>query len=66
MNSINLRLKEIIESRGIKQSYISERIGITTDAISRILNGTRKITGEELLNICDLLDIDPRSLRKTA
>lgn len=66
MNSINLRLKEIIESRGIKQSYISEQIGMTTDAISRILNGTRKITGEELLNICDLLDIDPRSLRKTA
>ena len=66
MNSINLRLKEIIESRGIKQSYISEQIGMTTDAISRILKGTRKITGEELLNICDLLDIDPRSLRKTA
>ena len=66
MNSINLRLKEIIESRVIKQSYISEQIGMTTDAISRILNGTRKITGEELLNICDLLDIDPRSLRKTA
>lgn len=64
--SINLRLKEIVESRGIKQSFICEKTGMTTDAVSRILNGTRKITGEELLSICELLEIDPRILRKTA
>lgn len=63
---LNLRLKEIIENRGIKQSYICEKIDMTPDALSRILNGTRKITGEELLKLCDLLDIDPRSLRQSA
>lgn len=63
---INLRIKEIVESRGIKQVYICEKTGWTADAVSRILNGTRKITGEELLILCDLLDVDPRSLRKTA
>lgn len=63
---LNLRLKEIIESRGIKQAYICEKIGITADALSRILNCTRKITGEELLKLCDFLDIDPRSLRQSA
>lgn len=63
---LNLQLKEIIESRGIKQSYICEKIGMTPDALSRILNSTRKITGEELLNLCDLLNIDPRSLRQSA
>lgn len=64
--SINLKLREIVESRGIKQAYICEKTGMTADAVSRILNGTRKITGEELLNLCDLLDVDPRSLRKPA
>ena len=63
---LNLRLKEIVESRGIKQSYICEKTGMSADAVSRILNGTRKITGEELLNLCELLDVDPRSLRKAA
>lgn len=64
--SLNQRLREIIEGRGIKQSYICERIGMTADALSRILNGTRKITGEELLSLCDLLEIDPRVLRQSA
>ena len=63
---LNLRLKEIIESRGIKQAYICEKIGMTADALSRIRNCTRKITGEELLKLCDFLDIDPRSLRQSA
>lgn len=63
---INLRLREIIESRGIKQTYICEKTGMTADAVSRILNGTRKITGEELLNLCELLEVDPRSLRTPA
>lgn len=63
---INLRLREIIEQRGIKQSFICEKIGMTADCLSRILNGARKITGEELLDLCTLLEIDPRMLRKTA
>lgn len=64
--NINLRLKEIVESRGIKQVYICEKTGWSADTVSRILNGTRKITGEELLTLCDLFDVDPRNLRKTA
>ena len=63
---INLRLRAIVESKGIKQAYICEKTGLSADTVSRILNGLRKVTGEELLMICELLDVDPRSLRKTA
>lgn len=63
---INLRLREIMESRGIKQSYICEKTGLSADAVSRIMNGLRKVTGEELLMICELFDVDPRSLKRTA
>lgn len=64
--SINQQIKEIVESKGIKQSYICQKTGMTPDAVSRILNGARKITGEELLLLCDLLDIDPRQLRRAS
>ncbi len=64
--NINLKLKQIVDERGIKQAYISEKTGMSADCISRILNSTRKITGEELLNICELLNIDPRELKNTA
>lgn len=64
--NINAELKKIVEERGIKQSRICEKTGMTADAVSRILNSTRKITGEELLDICEFLNIDPRELRKSA
>lgn len=60
---VNLQLREIVENRGIKQSYICEKSGMTADAISRILNCTRKVTAEELLILCEILNVDPRSLK---
>lgn len=64
--NINLKIKEIVESRGIKQSHICEKTGMTTDSVSRILKGTRKITAEEFLTLCEVLDIDPNIFRQTA
>lgn len=64
--NINLKMKEIVESRGLKQSYICQVTGMTADCISRILNGTRKITAEEFLTLCEVLNIDPNLFRKTA
>lgn len=62
--NINLHLREIIDERGIKQSYICRKTGMTADCISRILNSARKITADELLDICEALEIDPRELRE--
>lgn len=58
--SINERLKQFLEERGIKQSYLVKKTNMTADAISRILAGKRKITAEELLLICEALHVDPR------
>lgn len=67
MPTVNARLKEIIESRGIKQSYICEKTGLSSDCVSRILNSARKITADEFLSICEVLKLDPRSFfEKTA
>lgn len=64
--SINLRLREIIEEKGIKQAYICQKTGLSADIVSRILRGERKITAEEFLLICETLDLDPKLLTPLA
>ena len=59
---INTKLKGYLHSIGFKQSYLCEKTEIPADTISRILNGKRKMTADELLVICDVLSIDPRML----
>lgn len=60
--SVNDCLKNYVDMIGIKQSYLSEKTKIPADTISKILNGKRKMTAEELLLVCDALHIDPRAL----
>lgn len=62
--SLHEKLKKIVEEKGIKQSYLCEHTGMTADAISRILNSNRKVTAEEFLGICQVLDVDPRQFFK--
>ena len=53
-----------MEERGIKQSFLAQKTGISQDAISRILRGVRGISAEEFIKICIALDIDPNVFRK--
>lgn len=64
--TINLKLKDILEERGIKQSYLCEKTGLSADSVSRILKGVRKISAEEFLIICEVLKLDPRIFKKSA
>lgn len=64
--NINLKFKEIVEERGIKQASICEKTGMTPDSISRIFMGKRKISADEFLTLCSVLDIDPNIFREPA
>lgn len=64
--NINLKFQEIVENRGIKQAHICRLTGMSPDCVSRILNATRKITAEEFLILCEVLEIDPNEFRKSA
>ena len=57
--SVNEQLKSYLEERGIKQIALSRKTHINPDAISRILRNERKITAEEFLEICYVLELDP-------
>lgn len=56
------KLKLYIDSHGLKQEYISEKIGIPSNVLSPILNGKRKLDIEEFLLIIGVLGIDANTI----
>lgn len=62
MNVAN-RLQEIIHDSGVSYTYIAKKTGITTNAISRSLSGKRRLSAEELVAICSVMQIDINNLK---
>ena len=55
---IEVKLKKIIDERGISQKQLSEMTGIRPNAISEIVNNQRStINREQMAVICKTLDI---------
>ena len=56
MNTLNHTMVKIInkylQRKGIKQSFVSEHTGITTNALNLALNGKRKLTADEYIVDC--------------
>lgn len=50
-------INEYLQSKGITQSSVAERTGITTNALNLALNGKRKLTADEYIKICDVLEV---------
>lgn len=53
-----LKIKNYMDSKGIKYSHIAEKTGIKMNVFSAMLNNKRKITVEEYFTICDALQVD--------
>ena len=56
--TVNESLREYIKSHGISQTFIVNKTGISHSKLSDIVNGKRKITGEELLLIARALEVN--------
>lgn len=52
------KIKQYLNEKGLKQSYLSAKCGFPQPILSAMLNGERKITAEEYMNICHALDVD--------
>lgn len=59
------RIKEIVDSRGITYTFISSKTGISIDAVSRSFSGKRRLSADEMLNICQVVGIDLCDLQKS-
>ena len=55
---INAKIKEYIESHGVRQSFLVQKTGIDREKMSKIINCKRKVTAEELVKIARALDIE--------
>lgn len=64
--TISEKLNDYISQNGIKQIHIAEKTGLSQDAVSRMLKGSRRILATEFLEICAALDLDPNLFRKKA
>lgn len=58
------KIKEIVDSRGITYTFISSKTGISIDAISRSFSGKRRLSADEMLNICQVVGIDLCDLQR--
>ena len=52
-----LAIGSYLENNGITQTYLSERSGMTTNALNLSLKGKRKLTADEYIKICDALKV---------
>lgn len=64
-----MKIKEYIESRGIKRTFLQKILGISSSSCSAMLNGKRGISVDEYFMICNVLNVPldyfrPESLRK--
>lgn len=50
--SINEKLRSYIEENGLKHGYVAKKAGMDHKKFSRIMNGHKKLTVEELEIIC--------------
>lgn len=63
---INEMFNKIVNERGIKQTYIAEKTGWSNDKVSKLLRGALKMTAEDFLTLCNVLDLNPSDFRATA
>lgn len=54
---IRKRIANYMEQNGIKQIHLSQKTGISPQAISSLLRGDRNLDVEEYAKICDALNV---------
>lgn len=53
---LGLKIRDYMDNKGIKQTFLAEKTGLSLQAINTILNGSRKIEANEYYEICKALD----------
>lgn len=51
------KIRIFIEEKGIKFRVVARAIGVSDNTFSNMMNGTRKITIDEYIQICEVLNV---------
>lgn len=57
--SVQEVLKGFIKEKGIKHKFIADRLGFNDNAFSQIINGKRRLTADDLIDILLIIGVDP-------
>lgn len=64
MSKLNEIIRDKIAERGLKKVYVAEKVGISQDALTGIIQGRRKMRADEFIAFCDVLGIDMAEVRE--
>lgn len=53
------KVRQYLEERGIRQSFVAEKCSMSTTTFNAMLNGHRKMYAEDLRAICYALEVSP-------
>ena len=59
------KLREYLDSHGIKYGYVSDLIGMPNTTFSELLSGKRKMTVDDVVNLCNALHISAETIIET-
>ena len=58
------RIKEVLEERGIKQTWLADKLGKSYNMVNGYVQNRRQPSIEVLYQIAELLDVNPSALLK--
>jgi putative transcriptional regulator len=56
------RIGEVLKSKGLKQKWLADQLGMSTVMLSLYTNNKRQPKIETLLRICEILSVDLNQL----
>jgi len=59
------RIKEVLEEKGIKQTWLAEQLGKSYSIVNGYVQSRQQPRLEVLFEIAKILDVDPKVLIKT-
>ena len=57
-------IKNIIKDKGYKKKAIAAKMGYTENQFSDLLNGRRIVRLDDIILLCDLLEVQPNEIIK--
>ena len=61
---VRAKIKQYIEQRGIKQTFVAKKAGLDINILNNILNGYTKLSVERLQLISKALGVEPEFFLK--
>ena len=56
------RIKHAMKEKGVKQTHVARALGLTFGGFSKIMKGNSRLTVTTLLQIAEVLGVEPASL----